>query len=202
VTFTQTASVTAPLRALSGASRTEVAARRRPAAAPDLEFLVGDLTREVSDAIVNPAGPGLVDLAIRRAAGPELLEAFHRGAVDLPGHRLSPGRAFATPGFDLPAAHVIHCGPPVYADDPVKAAEILAACHLESLRLARKLGFTSVSFPAIGTGVYRYPVRQAAEIAIRTVVAELAGHRAPLAVRFVLRDPAMRDLYFEAARSA
>ena len=70
---------------------------------PALEFVVGDLTCETSDAIVNPAGAGMVDLAIRRAAGPELLEAFHEAALELPTGKLSAGHAIATPGFDLAA---------------------------------------------------------------------------------------------------
>jgi O-acetyl-ADP-ribose deacetylase (regulator of RNase III) len=165
-----------------------------------LEFVTGDISQEVSDAIVNPAGPGLVDLAIRRAAGPELLEAFHRKAFDLPNQRLSPGRAIVTPGFGLRAGHVIHCAPPFYADDPVRARENLEACHVESMRLARERGLTSISFPAIATGLYRFPVEEAAEIAVRTVVAELRAHGGPRLVRFVLFDAPTLRLYAEAAR--
>ena len=173
----------------------------RPTHDAVLEFVVGDLTHEVSDAIVNPAGAGLVDLAIRRAAGPELLDAFHRSAWDLPKGKLSPGRAILTPGFDLTAAHVIHCGPPVYADDPIAAAENLAACHLEALRLAREHGFGSISFPAIATGIHRFPASLAAEIAVGTVIAELRAHAAPLRVRFVLFTSAMLEVFVTAARA-
>jgi O-acetyl-ADP-ribose deacetylase (regulator of RNase III) len=172
-----------------------------PARDAILEFTVGDLTQEVSDAIVNPFGAGRVDLAIRRGAGPELLEAFHRGASHLPTGKLSPGRAILTPGFGLRAAHVIHCDPPVYADDPVAAAENLAACHTQSLRLAREHGFASISFPAIATGIHRYPASQAAEIAVSTVLNHLRAHGAPHTVRFVLLTQAMLEIYTAAARA-
>ena len=190
------------LRAAAIAPRAD--ARERPPARPAperaLEFVVGDITREVSDAIVNPVGPGLVDLMIRQAAGPELLDAFHRATADLPGHKLSPGRAIVTPGFELPAGHVIHCVPPVYADDPAAAREHLVGCHVESLRLARERGFATISFPAIGTGVYRYPADRAAEVAVGAVLGELRAQAAPPSVRFVFADRALLDLYVQAAR--
>ena len=175
--------------------------RARTARGPQLEFVVGDLTREVSDAIVNPAGAGMVDLAIRRAAGPELLEAFHQSAFNLPSGKLSPGHAIATPGFDLAAGRVIHVDPPVYADDAVAAAKNLASAHVEALRLAREHCLASISFPAIATGIHRYPPALAAKIAVGTVVNELRAHAVPLAVRFVLFTPAMLELYAGAARA-
>jgi O-acetyl-ADP-ribose deacetylase (regulator of RNase III) len=176
-------------------------ARTRTARGPVLEFVVGDLTREQSDAIVNPAGAGLVDLSIRRAAGPELLEAFHQSASKLPTGKLSPGHAISTPGFDLAAGRVIHVDPPVYADDAVAAAKNLASAHTEALRLAREHRLASISFPAIATGIHRYPPALAAKIAVGTVVTELRAHAAPLAVRFVLFTPAMLELYAGAARA-
>ncbi len=175
--------------------------RTRTARGPVLEFVVGDLTREVSDAIVNPAGAGMVDLAIRRAAGPELLEAFHQNALKLPTGKLSPGHAISTPGFDLAAGRVIHVDPPVYADDAVAAAKNLASAHTEALRLAWDHRLSSISFPAIATGIHRYPPALAAKIAVGTVVTELRAHAAPLAVRFVLFTPAMLELYAGAARA-
>jgi O-acetyl-ADP-ribose deacetylase (regulator of RNase III) len=175
--------------------------RTLAARGPVLEFVVGDLTREASDAIVNPAGAGMVDLAIRRAAGPELLEAFHQSALKLPTGKLTAGHAISTPGFDLAAARVIHVDPPVYADDAVAAARNLTSAHTEALRLAREQGLASISFPAIATGIHRYPPALAAKIAVGTVVAELRAHPAPLAVRFVLFTPAMLELYAGAARA-
>ncbi len=175
--------------------------RTRAGRGPLLEFVVGDLTRETSDAIVNPAGAGMVDLAIRRAAGPELLEAFHQSASKLPSGKLSAGHAISTPGFALGAGRVIHVDPPVYADDPVAAAKNLASAHTEALRLAREQGLASISFPAIATGIHRYPPALAAKIAVETVVADLRSHAASPAVRFVLFTPAMLELYAGAARA-
>jgi O-acetyl-ADP-ribose deacetylase (regulator of RNase III) len=173
--------------------------RRRRVGAPFVEFIMGDITHETTDAIVNPAGPGLVDLAIRRVAGPDLLDAFHLACAGLPAGRLARGEAVVTPGFGLPADHVIHCRPPVYADDPEQARRDLASCHREALRLARAQGFTSVSFPAIGTGVYRYPLAEAAQVAVETVTAELRAHAVPMLVRFVLSTPAARAAYAAAS---
>ena len=175
--------------------------RTRTARGPVVEFVVGDVTREVSDAIVNPAGAGMVDLAIRRAAGPELLEAFHEGALKLPTGKLTPGHAISTPGFDLAARRVIHVDPPVYADGPVAAAKNLASAHTEALRLAWDHRLSSISFPAIGTGIHRYPPALAAKVAVGTVVTELRAQAIPLAVRFVLFTPAMLELYAGAARA-
>jgi O-acetyl-ADP-ribose deacetylase (regulator of RNase III) len=164
-----------------------------------LEFTIGDITRESTDAVVNPVGPGLVDLAIRRRAGPELLEAFHAAAARLPQQKLSPGQALITPGFDLATRHVIHCAPPAYADDPARARAALAACHVEALRLARAHGLRSIAFPAIATGVYRYPLAEAAAVAVGAVAAELRAQAAPLRVRFVLFTAAARASYAAAA---
>ena len=174
-------------------------ARRRAVSACSLEFTIGDITRQSVDAIVNPAGPGLVDLAVRRGAGPDLLEAFHAALAELPEQRLAPGQAVVTPGFALPAPHVIHVAPPVYADDPASARAQLAACYVEALRVARERGFASIAFPAIATGVYRYPADEAAEVAVGAVVAALRAQGGPPVVRFVLSSPAMLRRYAGAA---
>jgi len=166
-----------------------------------IEFAVDDITAETTDCIVNPAGPGRVDLAIRRAAGPALLEALHRASRRLPGGHLRPGDAVLTGGFELAPTNVIHCGPPFYLDDPEKAWVDLVKCHVEALQLARANRFASISFPAIGTGVHRYPVEEAAEIAVGTVYEDLRTHAAPALVRFVLFDPATLDVYYRAARA-
>jgi O-acetyl-ADP-ribose deacetylase (regulator of RNase III) len=170
--------------------------------APIIELVLGDITREETDAIVNPVGPGLVDLAIRRAAGPELLDAFHDRADELlPDGRVLPGQAIDTAGFRLRAAHVIHCGPPVFHDGAARAREDLIACHVQALRLARTRGWASVSFPAIGTGVYGYPAREAAEAAFEAVIDELRRQGGPR-VRFVLATPELLRTYAEAAAAA
>jgi O-acetyl-ADP-ribose deacetylase (regulator of RNase III) len=167
-----------------------------------LELVVGDITREDADAIVNPVGPGLVDLAIRRAAGPALVEAFHHRTDELAGARLPAGGAIATPGFRLPAAHVIHCGPPVYLDDPDRARRDLISCHVEALKLARAEGWASVVFPAVGVGVYAYPAPEAAATAVGAVVSELRRHRGPTRVRFVLATSELLAIYVAAAAAA
>jgi O-acetyl-ADP-ribose deacetylase (regulator of RNase III) len=183
--FSSPASVAPRLRALSGCG---------------VEFTIGDITRERVDAIVNPVGPGLVDLAVRRAAGPALLDAYHAALAELPGQRLHPGQAIVTPGFGLPAAHVIHVAPPIYADDPAAARLQLAAGHAEALRLAQEHGFASVAFPAIATGIYRYPADEAATVAVAAVREALRAHEDVRLVRFVLSSPAMRARYAAAGR--
>jgi O-acetyl-ADP-ribose deacetylase (regulator of RNase III) len=177
---------------------------KRPAAAPRPEeavlvFTIGDISQERGDAIVNPSGAGLVDLAVLRSAGPDLLDEFHRRAAELSEGRLMPGRAVVTGGFGLAARYVVHCGPPVYADGHERARADLESCHVEALRLARERELRSISFPAIGTGMHRFPMHEAADVSVRTVVAELAARPAPALVRFVLFGPSIFNAYLEAA---
>ena len=135
-----------------------------------LHILQADLTRQDVDAIVNAANSGLlggggVDGAIHRAAGPQLLDAC-RCIVNQSGP-LPPGRAVITPGFNLPARHVIHTVGPVYRDGKHGEHEILASAYRESLRLALQYELRSIAFPAISCGVYGFPKDQAAPIALR-----------------------------------
>jgi O-acetyl-ADP-ribose deacetylase (regulator of RNase III) len=140
---------------------------------PRIVLVEGDLTTQEVDAIVNAAnsslmGGGGVDGAIHRAGGPAILEECKRlRATDWPDG-LPTGEAVATTAGDLPARWVIHTVGPVYAevDD---AAGLLARCHVASLRVADELGAATVAFPAISTGVYGYPVDEAAPIALRAV---------------------------------
>jgi O-acetyl-ADP-ribose deacetylase len=172
-----------------------------------LTVVTGDITTQDVDAIVNAAnssllGGGGVDGAIHRAGGPEILAACRRiRAEELPGG-LPTGEAVATTGGRLPARHVIHTVGPVYAVDPDPPAS-LAACHRSSLRVAAALGVRTIAFPAISTGVYGYPLDEAAPIAIAAVRAALADGTAPdvAEVRFVLFSAAA-DAVFAAAVAA
>lgn len=133
----------------------------------------GDITKEAADAIVNAAnssllGGGGVDGAIHRAAGPELLaECATLGGCPA-------GEAKATKGYCLPAKFVLHTVGPVWRGGNNNEEELLAAAYRNSLELAAAVGARAVAFPAISTGVYRFPPGRAAEIAVRTVAGFLA----------------------------
>lgn len=139
-----------------------------------LQIIEGDITTLAVDAIVNAAnermlGGGGVDGAIHRAAGPQLLQACEAAAEVRPGVRCPTGEARITPGFDLPARWVVHTVGPVWQGGHQNEAALLAACYRNSLRLAAEQGARSIAFPAISCGVFRYPVDQAAQIAVRTL---------------------------------
>jgi len=146
-----------------------------------MRIVQGDITKLAVDAIVNAAnqvmlGGGGVDGAIHRAAGKELFDACLKVSEVRPGVRCPTGEARITPGFRLPAKFVIHTVGPVYRDGRHGEPEKLANCYRSSLALAAENDCKSVAFPCISTGVYGYPVEDAAEIAVREAEAFLATH--------------------------
>ena len=150
-------------------------------------LLEGDITKQEVDAVVNAAngsllGGGGVDGAIHRAGGPSILAECEEIRRTTYPDGLPTGKAVATSAGDLPARWVIHTVGPVYARDRDPAA-LLASCHTESLRIADQLGARTVSFPAISTGAFGYPLEEAASVAVGAV----RGADAEVAeVRFVL----------------
>ena len=139
-----------------------------------IRIIQGDITTLAVDAIVNAAnqpmlGGGGVDGAIHRAAGPELYNACLAVPEVRPGLRCPTGEARITPGFLLPAKFVIHTVGPVYRDGLHGEPEQLAACYRNSLALAAENDCRSIAFPCISTGVYGYPIEDAARIAVDTV---------------------------------
>ena len=149
-----------------------------------LELVEGDITQQETEAIVNAAnssllGGGGVDGAIHRAAGPELLvECRTLGGCPV-------GEARLTRGYQLKARFVIHGVGPIYSGSP-RDAELLASVHRHALELASDHGISSIAFPAISTGVYGYPLEEAAPIALATVIDYLRKHPEIELVRFVL----------------
>ena len=138
-----------------------------------IEIVQGDLTRQAVDAIVNAAnrkmlGGGGVDGAIHRAAGPRLLEACREIPEVRPGVCCPTGEARITPGFDLPARHVIHTVGPVYGGR-ARDAELLASAFRASLTLAVEHRLRSIAFPAISCGVYGYPLDEAAAVSVQVL---------------------------------
>lgn len=158
---------------------------------PKLSVALGDITVQAVDAIVNAAnssllGGGGVDGAIHRAAGPELVE-FCRTLGGCP-----TGEAKVSPGFRLRPRWIIHTVGPVWRGGQQGEPDLLTSCYATSLQRAVEVGATSVAFPAISTGIFGYPPRAAAEIAVTTVRAAVADLDE---VRFVSFDEETWQIY-------
>ena len=159
-----------------------------------LHALQADITTLAVDAIVNAAnasllGGGGVDGAIHRAAGPQLLRAC-RTLGGCPA-----GQARITPGFRLPARHVIHAVGPVWRGGGDGEPELLAGCYRNSLALAEEAGCRTVAFPSISTGVYGYPAEKAAEIAVSAVREALKDLPEPPEVVFCCFSQKSAEIY-------
>jgi O-acetyl-ADP-ribose deacetylase len=162
-----------------------------------IEFVVGDLTRQDVDAIVNAAntsllGGGGVDGAIHRAGGPEILAECRRlGGCET-------GDAKATTAGQLPAKWVIHAVGPVWRGGAAGEAELLASAYRRALEVARDLGARTVALPAISCGVYGYPWELAAPVAVEAVRPFEPDFDE---IRFVFLDDELREVFAAAARS-
>jgi O-acetyl-ADP-ribose deacetylase (regulator of RNase III) len=164
--------------------------------APRITLARGDITEQNVDAVVNAAnssllGGGGVDGAIHRKGGPAILEACKEVRRTRFPDGLPTGQAVATTAGELPSRWVIHTVGPVY-DRVDQPARLLAACHAEALRVADELGAKTVAFPAISTGVFGYPVEEAASVAVDAV---RDAHTLVDEVRFVLFDDAAFDAF-------
>ena len=159
-----------------------------------VEIVSTDITTLEVDAIVNAAnerlrGGGGVDGAIHRAAGPELLEACKQYT------HCPTGEVRVTPGFRLPARHVIHAVGPVWRGGNQGEDELLASAYRNALAAAEELGAESVAFPAISTGIYGFPRERAAKIAVAEVEAWLESGRKPTRVVLVAFDAQTQATY-------
>ncbi len=155
-----------------------------------VHVVVGDITHEPVDAIVNAAnsslmGGGGVDGAIHHAGGPEILAACRRIRQEELPNGLPTGEAVITTGGWLPAKHVIHTVGPVYGRNAGRDAELLASCYRRSLEVAVEHGLETIAFPAISTGIYGYPPEEAAGVASQTIEAFLNRRRTIREVRLV-----------------
>ena len=159
-----------------------------------IEFVVGDITAQHVDAIVNAAnsrlaGGGGVDGAIHRAGGSSILEEC-RSLGGCP-----PGDAKATRAGELPARFVIHAVGPIWSGGDSGEHELLASCHRRAVELADELECRTIAFPAISTGAYAYPAELAAPTAVAATREALEAHPRVQLARFVLADGRMRTIY-------
>ncbi len=165
-------------------------------------MVVGDITKQDVDAIVNAAnssllGGGGVDGAIHRAGGPEILEECREIRRTRFPEGLPTGEAVITTGGRLPALYVIHTVGPVYGEHRGKEAELLANCYHNSLTLAVEKNLASIAFPAISTGIYGYPLDEAAAVSSQTIENFLATDRQLKEVRLVFFQARDAQVFLE-----
>jgi O-acetyl-ADP-ribose deacetylase len=174
-----------------------------PARKKILEFHgPADITKQTTEAIVNAAnstllGGGGVDGAIHRAGGPSIPAECKRIVAKIGS--LPAGKAVITTGGRLPAKFVIHTVGPIFRGGRSREAETLASCYRESIRIADDHAIKSVAFPSISTGAYGYPIHEAAEVAIQTVIDALPASAHIELVRFVLFSTTDCQTYIQTA---
>lgn len=164
-----------------------------------LHIILGDITEQKTDAIVNAAnttllGGGGVDGAIHRAAGPGLLAECRKF------HGCETGKAKTTKGYNLPAKFVIHTPGPIWRGGNKKEDFLLESCYRSSLEEAKIHGCKSVSFPSISTGVYHFPLERAAKIAVKTIKEFLKGNSEIEEVFIVCFDRVTEIAYLDAVK--
>lgn len=164
--------------------------------------IVGDITKQDTDAIVNAAnasllGGGGVDGAIHRAGGDEILEECKEIRRTRFTNGLPTGEAVITTGGKLPALYVIHTVGPIYGENGGKDAELLANCYHNSLTLAVEKNLSTIAFPAISTGVFGYPQDEAAEVASQTIENFLRTDHQLNEVRLVFFQQHDADVFLE-----
>jgi O-acetyl-ADP-ribose deacetylase (regulator of RNase III) len=168
----------------------------------ELRLFRGDITRGPADAIVNAANAELlpgggVCGAIHRAGGPAIAEECRKLRAER--GPVATGHAVATSGGQLPAKYVIHAVGPVWQGGDERESELLSSCYREAMRVADDLKLSNVSFPAISTGIFGYPIEQAAWVAIPTVIEALRSAKHLVLIQFVLFDKPTLDTFARVA---
>jgi len=170
-----------------------------------VRVVLGDITRQDVDAIVNAAnstllGGGGVDGAIHRMGGPIILEQCREIRRTLYPNGLPTGEAVITAAGELPSEYVIHTVGPIYGTHRGRESELLAACYKNSLSLAVKYSLVSIAFPAISTGVYDYPRAEAAAVSSQAIKDFLTGNDLVKEVRLVFFKPDDAEVFVENQR--
>ena len=166
-----------------------------------LTVVVGDITKQDVEAIVNAANSSLlgggVDGAIHRAGGPKILEECREIRRTRFPQGLPTGEAVVTTAGNLQALYIIHTVGPIYGEQGGREAELLANCYYNSLALAVEKNVTSVAFPSIATGIYHYPRDEAAQVSSRTIEKFLANDLQLKEVRLVFFQPHDAEIFLE-----